>query len=39
IMPPRRAPVARTANNPARNASTTTDATMSTAAINQLIKT
>ncbi|GJS46223.1 putative reverse transcriptase domain-containing protein [Tanacetum coccineum] len=45
IMPPRRAPVARrapsarTANNPARNASTTTDAPMSAAAINQLIET
>ncbi|GJT68182.1 hypothetical protein Tco_1019662 [Tanacetum coccineum] len=44
IMPPRRAPVARrapsarTANNPARNASTTTDAPMSAAAINPLIE-
>ncbi|GKE77317.1 hypothetical protein Tco_1543437, partial [Tanacetum coccineum] len=50
-MPPirvpvaRRAPVARrtlsagTANNPARNASTTTDAPMSDAAINQQIET
>ncbi|GJZ94733.1 reverse transcriptase domain-containing protein [Tanacetum coccineum] len=34
-----RAPSARTANNPARNASTTTDAPMSVAAINQLIET
>ncbi|GJY73602.1 reverse transcriptase domain-containing protein [Tanacetum coccineum] len=44
-MPPRRAlvarraPSARTANNPARNASTTTDAPMSVTAINQLIET
>ncbi|GKF76491.1 hypothetical protein Tco_0228961, partial [Tanacetum coccineum] len=50
-MPPRRAPVARrtlvarratsarTTNNPARNANTTTDAPMSAAAINQLIET
>ncbi|GKB78922.1 hypothetical protein Tco_0945817 [Tanacetum coccineum] len=35
----RRAPSARTANNPARNASTTTDAPMSAVAINQLIET
>ncbi|GKG33893.1 hypothetical protein Tco_0434052, partial [Tanacetum coccineum] len=33
-----RAPSARTANNPTRNASTTTDAPMSVAAINQLIE-
>ncbi|GJV65985.1 hypothetical protein Tco_1476813 [Tanacetum coccineum] len=45
IMPPRRASVARrdpsprTANNPARNASTTTDVPMSVVAINQLIET
>ncbi|GKF04115.1 hypothetical protein Tco_0034783, partial [Tanacetum coccineum] len=43
-MPPRRAlvartaPSARTANNPARNASATTDELMSAAAINQLIE-
>ncbi|GKB43522.1 hypothetical protein Tco_0888464, partial [Tanacetum coccineum] len=35
----RRAPSVRTANNPARNASTTTDAPMSAAVINQLIET
>ncbi|GJU39058.1 hypothetical protein Tco_1192015 [Tanacetum coccineum] len=35
----RRAPSARTTNSPARKASTTTDAPMSAAAINQLIKT
>ncbi|GJV85746.1 putative reverse transcriptase domain-containing protein [Tanacetum coccineum] len=51
IIPPRRAPFARrapvsrrapyvrTANNPNRNASTTTDAPMSVATINQLIET
>ncbi|GJZ82757.1 putative reverse transcriptase domain-containing protein [Tanacetum coccineum] len=44
-MPPRRAlvarttPSARTANNPARNASATTDEPISAAAINQLIET
>ncbi|GKB16322.1 hypothetical protein Tco_0850245 [Tanacetum coccineum] len=35
----RRAPSARTANNPARNASTTNDAPISVDAINQLIET
>ncbi|GKB26695.1 hypothetical protein Tco_0866096 [Tanacetum coccineum] len=35
----RRVPFARTTNNPARNASTTTDAPMSASAINQLIET
>ncbi|GJV65981.1 putative reverse transcriptase domain-containing protein [Tanacetum coccineum] len=35
----RRAPFARTANNPTRNASTTIDAPVSVAAINQLIET
>nr|GEV94010.1 hypothetical protein [Tanacetum cinerariifolium] len=35
----RRSPSARTVNNPARNASTTTYAPMSASAINQLIKT
>ncbi|GKC87629.1 hypothetical protein Tco_1148278 [Tanacetum coccineum] len=35
----RRTPSARTANNPARNASTTTDAPMSAVAINQLFET